>query len=126
VGANRIVLPAGRPLCVPNSYKTEIACTGALLETVLWEKTADREAIYGDPFSRSAPYRWCEQSGSNALEGRSDFTCTQDASRWSVFAPMCAAGRFEVCATPIFRCPNGKAYRGAPTCKTVAVTKVAK
>jgi hypothetical protein len=94
-----------------------------MLETVLWEKTADREAIYGDQFARSAPYRWCEHNGSNVLEGRADFTCKQEASIGSVFAPMCAAGKFDVCATPIFRCPNGKIYRGAPACKAVGVTK---
>jgi hypothetical protein len=93
-------------------YDAELTVSGgANTVFVLWEKTADAVAQENG----SAPYRWCDENGNNRLSDRRDFWCNmrQDPSPQGILlAPMCSAGGYTICATPVFNCDCGS---GTPT-----------
>jgi hypothetical protein len=108
---------------VSTEYKTVATCIGgAQLDRVLWDKSTNSKSTIGDVVAGNARfaarYRWCDATGTNALEGRADFCCKQQGATSSVKAPVCTPGLYTICAYAIFEC-QGTSFTSSPKCTEV-------
>jgi len=108
--------PTGEKRCKQWAYQTKVTCKdGGKLVDIHWSKTSGAAARDGG----SADRRWCDDNGTNDLVGREPFSCKREESKSTLCAPMCSDGTYTICATPIFKCQDGKTYSGKPCCKDV-------